>query len=97
MGEEKMAVLLLKDTFIQPFIAALIGLVPNCAASVMITEAYLGGAITFGSLIAGLTSGAGVGVLYLFQRNSNMKQNLGILLLMFLIGAVSGVLLQVIM
>ena len=54
MGEERMASLLLKDTFIQPFIAALIGLIPNCAASVMITEAYLGGAITFGSMIAGL-------------------------------------------
>jgi len=97
MGDERMASLLLKDTFIQPFIAALIGLIPNCAASVMITEAYLGGAITFGSMIAGLTSGAGVGVLYLFQRNHNQKQNLGILLLMFLIGAVSGLLLQVIM
>ena len=96
-GEERMAELLLKDSFIQPFIAALIGLIPNCAASVMITQAYLSGAITFGSLIAGLTSGAGVGVLYLFKRNHNQKHNLFILLLMFLIGAVSGVLLQVIM
>lgn len=97
LGEDRMAAVLLKDTFVQPFIAALIGLVPNCAASVMITEAYLGGAITFGSMIAGLTSGAGVGVLYLFKRNHNMKQNLFILLLMFLIGAVSGVVLQVVM
>lgn len=97
LGEDKMAALLLKDTFIQPFIAALIGLIPNCAASVMITEAYLGGAITFGSMIAGLTSGAGVGVMYLFKRNHNMKQNVSILLLMFLIGAVSGLMLQVIM
>lgn len=97
MGEDRMASLLLKDTFVQPFIAALIGLIPNCAASVMVTEAYLGGAITFGSMIAGLTSGAGVGILYLFQRNHNMKQNLFILVLMFLIGAVSGVLLQAVM
>lgn len=97
MGEERMAAILLKDTFVQPFIAALIGLIPNCAASVMITEAYLGGAITFGSMIAGLTSGAGVGVLYLFKRNHNMKQNLSILVLMFMIGAVSGVLLQTLM
>ena len=97
MGEDRMAEVLLKDTFAQPFIAALIGLIPNCAASVMITEAYLGGAITFGSMIAGLTSGAGVGVMYLFKRNHNMKQNLGILILMFLIGAVSGLVLQVIM
>ena len=97
MGEDRMAEVLLKDTFAQPFIAALIGLIPNCAASVMITEAYLGGAITFGSMIAGLTSGAGVGVMYLFKRNHNMKQNLGILILMFLIGAISGLVLQVIM
>lgn len=97
MGEDRMASLLLKDTFVQPFIAALIGLIPNCAASVMITEAYLGGAITFGAMIAGLTSGAGVGVMYLFKRNHNQKQNLMILLIMFLIGAVSGLLLQIIM
>ena len=97
LGEERMASVLLKDTFIQPFIAALIGLIPNCAASVMITEAYLGGAITFGSMIAGLTSGAGVGVMYLFKRNHNMKQNLFILVLMFLIGAGSGLLLQIMM
>ena len=97
LGEERMAEVLLKDTFVQPFIAALIGLIPNCAASVMITEAYLSGAVTFGSMIAGLTSGAGVGVLYLFKRNHNMKQNLFILALMFLIGAVSGVVLQILM
>ena len=97
LGEERMAEVLLKDTFVQPFIAALIGLIPNCAASVMITEAYLSGAVTFGSMIAGLTSGAGVGVLYLFKRNHNMKQNLFILALMFLIGAVSGLVLQVLM
>lgn len=97
LGEERMASVLLKDSFIQPFIAALIGLIPNCAASVMITEAYLSGAVSFGSMIAGLTSGAGVGVMYLFKRNHNVKQNFGILLLMFMIGAVSGMLLQVVM
>lgn len=96
VGEEQMASYLLKGSVIQPFIASLIGLIPNCAASVMITEAYLSGAVTFGSLIAGLSSGAGVGVMLLFQRNRDQKQNVMILLILYLIGAISGLLIQII-
>lgn len=97
VGEEQVAKLMLKDTFVQPFIAAVIGLIPNCAASVMITEAYLTGTITFGSMIAGLSSGAGVGILLLFQKNKNIKQNVLVIALMFIIGAVSGVIIQAVM
>lgn len=97
VGEEQMAAYMLKDTFVQPFIAALIGLIPNCAASVMLTESYLSGAITFGSLISGLSTGAGVGILLLFKRNKNLKQNLLIVIILYLIGVISGSLLQAFM
>lgn len=94
IGEEKLTAFLLKDSFIQPFIASLIGLIPNCAASVILTQGFLDGIITFGSLVAGLCSGAGVGLLVLFKRNENIKENLTILILLILIGSLSGLLIQ---
>ena len=90
VGEESLADYLLKDSVFQPFVASLIGLIPNCAASVVLAESYLSGVLTFGSLVAGLVSGAGVGILLLFKRNKNTKENLYILLLMYAIGVVCG-------
>lgn len=94
VGEEALASYLMKNSAVQPFVAALIGLVPNCAASVILTQAFLADAITFGSLIAGLSAGAGVGVLLLFKKNNNLKQSLGIIAILYIIGALSGVILQ---
>ena len=90
VGEETLAGYLLKDSVFQPFIASLIGLIPNCAASVLLAESYLSGVLNFGSLVSGLVSGAGVGILLLFKRNKNTKENLYILLLMYAIGVVCG-------
>lgn len=94
VGEDALSSYLMKNSAIQPFVAALIGLVPNCAASVILTQTFLAGAISFGSLIAGLSSGAGVGILLLFKKNSNIKQSLGIIAILYIIGALSGVILQ---
>lgn len=94
VGEDKLARYLLSGSVFQPFIAALIGLLPNCAASVVITQSYLNGAISFGSMIAGLCSGAGVGTLLLIKRNHNKKENLSVIVLLYAIGALSGMLLQ---
>ena len=69
------------------FISSLIGLVPNCASSVIITEIYSSGMITFGSLMSGLLTGAGVGILLLFKTNKNLKGNL-IIVLIDLVGIV---------
>ncbi|MDO5425968.1 MAG: putative manganese transporter [Eubacteriales bacterium] len=95
VGIEQVSALLLGNTIFQPLIAALIGLIPNCAASVVLTELYLGGAISFASVVAGLCTGAGVGLLVLFRMNRDKKENFKILGLLYLIGAASGMLLQV--
>ena len=94
IGEEAFSNLLMKDSFYQPVIASLIGLIPNCASSVLLTQTYLNDALSFGSLIAGLCSGAGVGLVVLFRNNKNAKENIAITSLLFLTGVISGIIIQ---
>lgn len=96
VGVETITNYIQKFTLLQPFIVSLIGLIPSCAISVMLTECFLIGIIPFGSLIAGLCSSAGVGILLLLKRNRNMKENLSIILILYLIGAISGLIIQLI-
>ena len=96
LGEEFLQKIFLKDSIFGPFISSLVGLIPNCASSVVITELYLSNAIGFGSLISGLLTGAGVGILVLFKTNKNMKENLFILLTIYGIGVLIGVLFDLI-
>ena len=74
--------------------AALIGLVPNCGASVLLAQLYMGGAITFGSFFAGLCSGAGIGLAVLWRVNPSWKQNLVMTGLLWFCGTCCGILLQ---
>ncbi len=94
LGEENLSKLFLSNSILQPFIAALVGLIPNCAASVAITELYLKGAIGYGSAIAGLSAGAGLGLLVLFKENKNLKNTLTILGLLLFFSILAGVLIQ---
>lgn len=96
LGEENIAKIFMKDSFVGPFISSLIGLIPNCASSVVITELYLTEAITFGSAMAGLLTGAGVGLLILFKVNKNMKDNFKILFTVYGIGVVVGIIIDLI-
>lgn len=96
IGEDNIGKMFLKGSLFGPFISSLIGLIPNCAASVVITELYLSNAINFSSLIAGLLTGAGVGILILFKENKNIKENLQILFTIYGIGAISGVIIEII-
>ena len=77
----------------QPLFAALVGLVPNCASSVLLTQLYLSGGIGFASVTAGLCSGAGIGLLVLWQANPSRKQNLFITLLLWALGTAAGLVL----
>ena len=90
-GEEYLSKLLLKDTLLSPFITSLIGLIPNCASSVILTELYLSNSINFASIISGLLTGSGVAILVLFKSNKNLKENMTILGLVYGIGVITGI------
>ena len=93
VGEDALASLLRDHGIVGPILSGLVGLIPNCASSVVITQLYLEGAMSFGTMMAGLLVGAGVGVLVLCRVNHNRKENLQIIGLLYLIGVVSGIVL----
>ncbi len=96
LGEDNISKLFFKDSFFGPFVSSLIGLIPNCGASVVITELYLNNVITYSSMISGLLTGSGVGLLILFKTNKNKKDCLKILGLVYIIGVISGLIIQLI-
>ena len=96
IGEENISNLLLNRKILGPVIASLIGLIPNCAASVIITNMYLENLISAGSMIAGLLTGAGVGLAVLFKTNKNLKENVKIVVLLYAIGVISGMILELV-
>ncbi len=96
LGEEKISKLFLKDNLFSPFISSLIGLIPNCGASVILTQLYLNKVISFASSISGLLTGSGVALLVLFKVNKDKKENFKILLILYLIGALSGMIIETI-
>ena len=96
VGEENLSHLFLKDNIFAPFVAALIGLIPNCGASVALTEFYLSEVITLGTLIGGLLTGAGIGLIILFKQNKNIKENISIVVLIYLIGSIFGTIFNII-
>ncbi len=95
IGERGVAKLFLGETIFQPIISALFGLIPNCAASVAITELYLKGAISYGSVIAGLSSSGGLGLLVLCRENKDRKDTFRIIGLLIGISALVGIVIQV--
>lgn len=74
-----------------PLATALVGLVPNCASSIVITQLYMSGVISAGSMLAGLLSGSGIGLLILFRVNKNMKSNFAVLGIVYGSGSVIGI------
>ncbi len=94
VGEDFLAGLILGKPVIGHLIAGLVGLVPNCAASVIITQLYLEGLMSLGVMMAGLLVGSGVGLLVLFRVNRNIKENAGIMCLLYAISVTAGVLLD---
>lgn len=87
--------LLLKDSIFSPIITSLIGLIPNCASSIVITKLYLASSISFGSMIAGLLTNSGIALVVLFKTNRNLKENINIILLTYFIGTVIGIILNI--
>lgn len=91
LGEEKLSMLLPDIPVVSHLICAVIGLIPNCASSVALTEFYTGGVVTLGEMLAGLFAGSGVGLLILFRVNKkNIKENLITLAILVVCGVVFG-------
>ena len=94
IGADKLSAFLDSSKYFAPFITSLIGLIPNCASSAVITSAYVRGAISFGAMTAGLISNAGVGLAILFKNTRKTKRNLLIMLALYLIGSICGIIIS---
>lgn len=90
VGEEALAALISDNSSLSVVVSAIVGLIPNCAASVVITELYLEGALSSGAMLAGLLVSAGVGLLVLFRANRPMRENFLIAAGLVACGAVFG-------
>lgn len=96
-GEDLLANLILNHPVAGPLLASLVGLVPNCAGSVVVTKLYLEEVIGVGAMLAGLLTGSGVGLLILFRVNHHKKENLQVLGLLYAIGALAGILTELLL
>lgn len=96
LGDNYLSKILLNNSILSPFITSLIGLIPNCAASVILTELYLNNTISLGALIGGLLTSSGSSLLVLIKNNKNQKENLSIILLLYALGVLSGIIIELI-
>lgn len=96
LGDNYLSKILLNNSILSPFITSLIGLIPNCAASVILTELYLNSTISLGALIGGLLTSSGSSLLVLIKNNKNQKENLSIILLLYALGILSGIIIELI-
>ena len=90
IGEEALTNFLASSLYWQPVLAIIIGLIPNCVSSVVITELFLMGGLSFGSLVAGLMVNAGIGLIILLKQNKNWKENLFIFLMLIIPSLIAG-------
>ena len=84
------------NKILSPIITSIIGLIPNCASSVIITKLYLDNIIAFGSCLSGLLSSSGVGLLILFKQNKHFKENILILFLLIIISSICGIIINLV-
>lgn len=98
IGEENIINFMNTNKYLQPLFAAIVGLIPNCAASVLITEMYLTkGLLCFAAAVAGLVANSGIAMTVLFKENKNIKENISIIGILFISGLLIGYLLLLIL
>ena len=90
VGTEQLEHFILNKPFLGEMLAGIVGLIPNCAASVVLTDLFLKGGVSFGAMMSGLLCASGVGLLVLFRMNRNLKENLMILLMLYVSGLIFG-------
>ena len=91
VGEESLTEIILNQPLIGSLLSGAVGLIPNCAASVVITQLYLDGAMSLGAMMSGLLVGAGVGLIVLFRTTDSLKENLTMTGMLYVIGVVAGI------
>ncbi len=96
VGTNRLSHLLLSDSVFQPLLSAIIGFIPNCASSILLTQLYIEGTLSFGALIAGLCTNAGAGLLILFRDKTKFKENLKIVGSMYICAVIPGIILHLI-
>lgn len=96
VGEDTISNILLNKNIFTYFLSSLIGLIPNCASSVILTELYLSKLITIGTLLSGLLTGSGIGILILFRTNKSVKENFLILSIIYFTGIIVGMIVDLI-
>ncbi len=89
-----MVSLLAKRRVLGELLAGLVGLIPNCGASIAISKLYLEGVIGAGAMMSGLFVSAGTGLLVLFEENRNLKENLTVILILYVLGVAWGLLIS---
>lgn len=94
VGTENLSNLVLNRPIIGEVLAGLIGLIPNCAASIALTQLYLEGVMSAGAMVSGLMVGAGVGLLVLFRTNRHTRQNIQLTILLYILGVAGGLIVQ---
>jgi len=96
IGEDTISEGLIGGAYLQPFITAAVGLIPNCASSTVITETFVKGGITFGSCVAGLCTNAGLGMVVLIKNTKKLKRNLLLIVSLYLISVLVGIVINVV-
>ena len=85
----------LKNTYFAPLLSSLVGLIPSCGSSIILTELFINNTISFSTLISGLLTGSGVAILILFKNNKDIKENIKIVSLLYIIGALVGIIFNI--
>jgi len=94
-GEGFLSKILMKDTPFGLLISSVIGLIPNCSSSVLLTELFLSNNISLGQLLSGVLINSGVGLLILLRYNKNKKENIKIISILLIIGIIVGLIFDI--
>lgn len=97
IGEDKLQNLMITTPVVGELVAGLVGLIPNCSASILLTDLYVENALSVGQLISGLCVNAGIGVIVLFKTNKNLMENLVLTAVLYVCGVITGIITNLIL